>query len=341
MPYKKFELEDFLSDEKFQNWVLKGENDDFWSHWVLENPNKKSLIDEAVFIFKNIHLKKNKLEEKDIDLKWVQLKAEIEKEQLQRLPTFRSPVRKKTTLRTWMQRAAVIGFLLVATVAGYQFFTEKFSSTKAYATGYGEKMEVVLPDGSTVRINANSKITVPTNWDKTALREVKLDYGEAYFEVEKTPLAMNPKFVVNTQNMKVEVLGTAFNVNSRRKKTTVALAEGKVNLKTKSGLQKIMNPGDIVSFLVEDETLSNVLGDQSYYLSWLDNRIVLNNTSLLEIALIIEDHFGIKVEINDKALQQRALTGTFSDEDIDIIIRSIESSLDIKAVIKQNKIVFD
>lgn len=343
MQYKAFGLEEFLSDEKFQDWVLKGSNNEFWTQWILENTNKHEIVEEAISILKSIRLNENRLPEEHIDLKWSQLKKEIERKQRQTLVVHRSPAKRKISLfkrNTTVKWAAVVSILLIAGVASYQYLFNE-SKPIAYVTTYGEKKEVVLPDGSVVKINANSKITLDANWNEDGNREVYLTYGEAFFKVQKTPLATNPKFVVHAKNLDIAVLGTAFNVNSRRERTTVALKEGVVNLNTREGDEKTMKPGEIVAFSEKDNILKNVYQDQYAYLSWLDNRIILDNTSLQQIALLIEDHFGKKVEINDKSLQHRVLAGTVSDGDINIVIRAIESSLNTKAIIKHDKIIFN
>jgi ferric-dicitrate binding protein FerR (iron transport regulator) len=72
-----------------------------------------------------------------------------------------------------------------------------------------------LPDNSTVILNANSSLRYQENWEAELLREVWVD-GEAFFSVVHTH--NHQRFRVNvTDDLKVEVLGTEFNVKDRRK----------------------------------------------------------------------------------------------------------------------------
>lgn len=85
-----------------------------------------------------------------------------------------------------------------------------------YATQYGEQRVVELPDHSVVSLNANSTLRFRNDWSQAnTLREVWLD-GEAFFSVQKQEGAAGPaKFIVHTNDLDVEVLGTRFNVSNR------------------------------------------------------------------------------------------------------------------------------
>ena len=67
----------------------------------------------------------------------------------------------------------------------------------------------VLPDGTTVYLNTNSKIIFPKRFEKNK-REITLK-GEAFFEVTKDK---NRPFIINVNEAQVEVLGTSFNILS-------------------------------------------------------------------------------------------------------------------------------
>ena len=119
-------------------------------------------------------------------------------------------------------------------------------------TGYGEMKTIVLPDSSVVILNSNSSLRIPEQWSDAEGRQVWLE-GEAYFQVQKQPATVR-KFVVHTRQVDVEVLGTKFNVNTRRQQAVVSLEEGKVRLLVYKGdsavLEKrapvVMRPGQVV-----------------------------------------------------------------------------------------------
>src|SRR5699024_12530140 len=80
-------------------------------------------------------------------------------------------------------------------------------------SGDGEIAEVILPDDSRVRVNANARLRYSRRWNSAENRMVSLE-GEAFFEVKKDEVTQK-KFIVNAGDLKVEVLGTEFNVNTR------------------------------------------------------------------------------------------------------------------------------
>ena len=107
----------------------------------------------------------------------------------------------------------------------------------------GQRSDVLLPDGSRIRLNSASRVSYSTEYGKTN-RDISLD-GEAFFEVAKN--AELP-FVVSTGNISVEALGTKFNVRSYRDgDETVTIVEGKV-LTTAGESEAVLLPHQCVSF---------------------------------------------------------------------------------------------
>ena len=100
-------------------------------------------------------------------------------------------------------------------------------------------------------------------WNDADGRQVWLE-GEAYFQVQKKPSTVE-KFIVHTRQVDVEVLGTRFNVNTRRQRAVVSLEEGKVRLSVHGGdaavLEKksamIMRPGQVVVIGVDRKASIN------------------------------------------------------------------------------------
>jgi len=116
--------------------------------------------------------------------------------------------------------SAAVVLLLLGSISWFWFDGKK---SVVIQTAYAQQKMVVLPDQSQVKLNANSTLSFYKNWKNDEVRKVWLT-GEAYFEVEKTQRADN-KFQVITDDLKVEVLGTVFNVNARSIATEVFLEE--------------------------------------------------------------------------------------------------------------------
>ena len=118
---------------------------------------------------------------------------------------------------------AILGFFL------YSYSTQNFINNKeiVYKTGYGERQEITLNDGSQITLNANSEFRWNEKWKSRGTRKAFLK-GEAFFEVEKQN---GVPFLVQTEDVVIEVVGTSFNVKCRKENTNVYLDEGQVNLK--------------------------------------------------------------------------------------------------------------
>ena len=89
----------------------------------------------------------------------------------------------------------------------------------------GQKLTVKLPDGSMVKLNANSRISYLSNFGNDS-RDLQLT-GEAFFEVQRDE---SRPFKIFLGDLEVEVLGTSFNVNAYpdQHAASVAVRTGKV-----------------------------------------------------------------------------------------------------------------
>ena len=175
-------------------------------------------------------------------------------------------------------------------------------------TGYGEVKNILLPDSSVVVLNANSSMRIPQQWTDQESRQVWLE-GEAYFQVRKKPSAIQ-KFVVHTSQVDVEVLGTKFNVNTRRQHSIVSLEEGKVQLSVHGNVESVLEkkipmvlrPGQVV---VVDEAWKAIINedkDVTVRSGWTRNAFHFDNTTLAEIARLIEDTYGYTMEAEDPGM---------------------------------------
>src|SRR5450755_3929247 len=223
------------------------------------------------------------------------------------------PLRRMAWGRMLMAAASV-----AIVVAGIWFIQTKTGKPQVeeLKTGYGEIKHIVLPDNSVVILNANSSIRIPQSWSEEDGRQVWLE-GEAYFEVEKKP-AGSQKFIVHTRMVDIEVLGTKFNVNTRRQQSIVSLEEGKVKLLVNGGEQSVLEkkapmvlkPGEVV--LIDEGAhqvkISNDK-DVAAHSGWARNEFHFDNTSLQEVARLIEDSYGYKMEAADTTLFQRSISG--------------------------------
>ncbi len=205
--------------------------------------------------------------------------------------------------------------------------------------GYGETRTVVLPDQSTVVLNANSSIRYDRQWAQDKPRMVQLE-GEAYFSVQH--LQNNQSFTVYTDNLAVEVLGTEFNVQHRRGTTRVTLASGKIKLNTldetlTAAAGVIMKPGEQAT-LTPDHTFTLTAVESAPVLAWTNHELIFEDTPLEEVAQTIEDLYGRPVIIESDSIRQLKLTGTLPNDDMNTLLGLLHEIFAIQVVEKDEQI---
>lgn len=195
-------------------------------------------------------------------------------------------------------------------------------------TGYGERRTITLPDNSQVILNGNSALKYSCNWDATSPREVWLE-GEGFFSVTHT--ASNQKFIVHgSGELNVEVLGTKFNMKTRNEASEVMLTEGKVRLamgEEHDAKELFLKPGDLAT--VKNNDLSTRSVKHHNYTSWVNNKLVFDRTPLRELAATLQDTYGLTVTFEDRALEERELSGEISSATADDILYAIAETFDL------------
>jgi transmembrane sensor len=229
--------------------------------------------------------------------------------------------RKNRVIRLWLSLAAALALFVLAF-----FLTDiRFADTAKPAcaadevnTILGQRSVTVLPDGSTVHLNSDSKISYCKDFGKN-IREVNVS-GEAYFEVLKN----GKPFIVRTQGMRTEVLGTSFNVKNRGgEKAEVTLVEGSVNV-VSAGTSLLLKPHQQAVIELNSGAISvheiNILP----YTSWKDNTLFFERTSLKDAVAILESWYAVRIDILNPALAQCAITAKYQDEPLGNVLGSLQ-----------------
>ena len=236
--------------------------------------------------------------------------------------------------RAWfMKVAAGIAFLAMTT-----WFLLP-DDRQSFHAGYGEHVRLVLPDSSTVILNGNSVIRYDREWRDDRPREVWVE-GEAFFDV--THQENNQRFIVHTEaGMDVEVLGTRFNVRIRRGQAEVMLEEGKVMIDVArifSNETVLLRPGEL-GILAEDELVVGRVNPRQYS-SWKENLLYFDETTLREVANILEDTYGMQVVFEDETLETRKLSGQIDARDADDILLAVAEVFNIGVKEQGRKVIF-
>ena len=209
----------------------------------------------------------------------------------------------------WIRSAAAALLLMTASWFVFQYVNP---TQVIVQTQFGEHQSIQLPDGSKVTLNANSKLSFEKDWTDPDSRMLSLQ-GEAYFEVEKRP-GDNARFRVFTKDLTVEVLGTIFNVNTRKETTKVYLEEGKVKLNLGDGKSSEwhLEPGEVASYSAKKKILIHPekARDELVEVSWKDGFVTYEDRPLQEILeeLAATNDFGFEIKTAGLAAREWNLT---------------------------------
>ena len=325
---KDLTLDHLLQDPSFSNWVHKSNKNDvaFWELYIKNNPDKLTLVYTARDIMVGIHFsEEDVLPEAKVNAALDAVMAKIDN-----IPTITTAKETKSLSlkKRWYTGAGIAAiFLLILS----SLFLVNLSNVVIHKTGYGEIIQLKLADGSEVILNGNSEL----KYNEDSPRDVSL-VGEAYFKV-KPKYSSHAKFWVHTKDLRVEVYGTQFNVNTRDHKTGVMLDEGAISLSLKNGDSKKMKPGDYVSYSNEENIiLEEKINDSTPYAVWRDGTYVFNEVSLGVVINHLEHVYGVKANFVDAAVKERTISGGIPNENLELCLTAIEKSTGVRILLQED-----
>ena len=353
MEISNYTTEDFVLDPSFKKWVLQpnATSNLYWADLLVKNPSKYKEAKDARAIILRLNTKTQpKLSDremsdlwKDIDNKMsdeVGVKAgskEIRVIPLNSLSTLERGVTNADSGFKFLDsfRFRVASILLMAFSLGF-IYSWLFSDTIVpvisppvaamveHSTVPGVKSHLTLSDGSRVILNSGSKLTYAKNFEAEK-REVYLD-GEAFFNVAKDS---NRPFVVNSMDTKTTALGTSFNVSAYQGETlNVSLLTGKVAVSRGGDAEEgvILNPGEALRIDSKNDRFTKSDFDQEVVIGWTKKWIIFQKTPLLEAIRVLENWYGVQIQIARQPGEQVLLSGRFQDETLENVLEGLKFS---------------
>ncbi|WP_242203086.1 FecR family protein [Aestuariivivens insulae] len=211
----------------------------------------------------------------------------------------------------------------------------KSDGSVRFTTKRGDRKEVYLPDGSKIILNADSQLIYPKEFNDS-LREVTL-VGEAFFDIKRN---IYKPFIVNSNNLKIRVLGTSFNVKSysKDKKIETTLVTGKVELIKDEETPIILAPSQKAVFYKKENKMEIEEVKSHDVVAWKDGSLIFNKTPLHEVAIDLERKYNVKININSQKLLNYEYTGTFDNLSIYEVLKVLTISSPIKYSVKNKEI---
>lgn len=237
---------------------------------------------------------------------------------------------KKQVLWSVRRIAAVIALFMIAVLSIYFLNTQLETKLVVHQTVAGKRSKVTLPDGSTVDLNSESKLTYPEKFD-AGVREVVLE-GEAFFTIKAD---RDKPFIVTSQHLITKVLGTSFNIRAftDEKKVQVVVASGRVLVEDQpmgytapKGI--ILTKDEMLTLDISDKTMTKTSGNFDELIAWKDGILVFNAVELREVAKKLERWFGMKIYLENEPLGNCLIKGKFHNKSLDRILDLIGWGMD-------------
>lgn len=265
--------------------------------------------------------------------------------------------RPKGRRATWAGASAVAVTLLLILVFIVDIDTRRVPSTspapETYHTAIGEQASFLLQDGTTIKLNTNSRISV--NLDANN-RAVTLQRGEASFQVSPDPAR---PFVVLVGSGMIWAVGTEFNVRLKSGTIDVTVTEGIVkvfanvnqlddldlkllaNPETPGGEEEvILQAGQSVQYgqsIKQPEAEVEKSLDQK--LAWREGALIFQGESLCDAVAEISRYTDLRIVIVDPSINDIPIGGHFKSNDIGALIASLDSNFNIRSErVSQNQI---
>lgn len=200
----------------------------------------------------------------------------------------------------------------------------------------GSKCEFVLPDGTHVWINSDSRLTYYSDYNQKD-RRIYLE-GEAFFEVAKD---RERPFFVHADDLAIRAVGTAFNVFTSKGIVETSLEEGCVELTRQGyvGQSLFMSPGEQAIYYKENRQLSVGKADVDVLTSWRDKKWVVRAMPLADFAQRLERRYDVKIVIANPNLMTAKVSATLTNEDIQKVMQGLAVAFDFK--VKQKGASFE
>ena len=317
---EQYQPEDFVSDETFINYHLKSNIVDqlSWEEWLLNNPDKLSLAEEAKAIINELSFT---VSEKEYGEELKKLTSTIERRKSQ--PSISKFSHGNKFLQFYQKRKRVIQFLvpllIIIMTGGLWLFqrtqnnTGKLTETVNNST---EPLILTLSDGTVVSLTPHSYLQYPLYFTEKE-RNVYL-HGDAQFSVKRN---IEHPFKVHAENIVATVLGTVFNIKSSDDSALVVeLLKGKLNVEIMNAKKEaeqsvLLAPNERATYIRNNKHLYKNLIAAEHHLSFA-------KSNFDEVAAQIKSAYGITL-LNESSKQDWRFTGDFKSSTATEIIENI------------------
>ena len=253
------------------------------------------------------------------------------------LSRIRKP-EKRFSFIPYLRYVAIVAVILSIGWGGFRLIRSNQEKVLTYTEVHvknGEHKRIILPDGTSVTLNAGSYLRYPREFI-TDVRRIEMN-GEAFFEVTRDE---EKPFLIHTKDADVKVLGTSFNVKAfdMDEQWTVSVQTGKVQVDLPEAMMRLLPDEQFVMDKTkgefqkrnEDARLSTV---------WIKGGLYFNRTPIRTVVNELVRMYNRTIEFAPGAEYDDYIYGEHDNKSLEAVLKSIQYSTDIKYRIENDKIV--
>jgi ferric-dicitrate binding protein FerR (iron transport regulator) len=350
--YHYSKLEDFLEDDSFRKWVYEADQTSAqqWEDWLKQYPEKFELINHSREILLAVKGELPAISQQEVRQEVGGILQQLDRP----MATERVLTSSRKNSYVWWAAASIL--LVLGVSMGIWFTANRTNPVPTYvalvktadlplievANEQNQPIMVNLPDGSTVLLQQNSRLSYPKAF-RDKCREVYLT-GEAFFEVHKNPAQ---PFFVYANELVTQVLGTSFRVTAYEQdlEVKVVVKTGVVSVFSAQGNQAfeqkpdrslqevVLTPAQQAVFSREDGKIARSSSAKSAELPIETYSFEFNRTPVVEVLQLLEKAYGVSITFDSEKLAGCTFTASLGDEPLFEKLRLIttvtESSFEV------------
>lgn len=295
----------------FMQHETSEETEQKFRQWITDPDNRREKDEALESVWMQTQAAYSHADEKG----WERLSQEIVSQQQRQ--------RRRRWLRAAVGAAAVL--VLGLFVSQHLLLSERIEQarrdrTLCYVTAHDSKGLFTLPDGTTVWLNGNSKLTFPEHLDGKQ-RRVKLE-GEGFFDVTKNPAR---PFVVDIGRRQIEVVGTAFDVKNyaHLDYQEIVLVRGAIDIRSDGGRTVRLNPNERYTAETQGQQEFVTMVDAADYSHWMDRLLIFDNKPLKNILVSLARWYNMEFDVANNVNLSVHLSFNVKYESVDEILRAL------------------
>lgn len=209
-------------------------------------------------------------------------------------------------------------------------------------TNKGAKSIITLPDGSTVKLNSDTKLVFPDKFIGST-REIFVT-GEAFFDVKPNP--DTPMVVSTDKNIFIKVTGTKFNIRAYKNEssTKATLYSGKIEVlgKNKEGAPYVMTsmkPNESYEVRENVQPLKVLKADTLKLSAWTRGELMFEYAPLSDVIKELERWHGASFEVANERIYNHKFSAKFKQESLVQILEVLKFCTGIEYEIRNDKVI--